>query len=184
VSREAVEGCVEWGVRERPPAKGTRHFSFMDPSGSSSMVTTTRKNDAYLDDDICEDGESVRVPMMICDASGHRPGRPLLSDEMRKRRRAIRDEYVAALQAAWKSPAHGANQNINESGHLKVTRNNVARAADADEDPSARASAVEKQLERWQGRDFSELAREVEARRRAVHAGFAERLSNAWRGGK
>jgi hypothetical protein len=36
ISREAVEACVEHGVRERPPQFGRHHyFSFTDPSGGS-----------------------------------------------------------------------------------------------------------------------------------------------------
>jgi hypothetical protein len=159
----------------------------------------------YLDDngevrEIVEDGESIRCPAYLMDATQlatvhkfasfavdpdhHRPHYARVSDQERERRATMRAQYLADLQAAWKLPAHGANQNIQEPGHLKITRSNVARAAATDEDPSARASAVEKQLERWQGRDLSELARDVEARRRATHAEFAERLSNAWRGGK
>jgi hypothetical protein len=36
VTREAVEACVEVGLRERPPAKGVYYSSFTDPSGGSS----------------------------------------------------------------------------------------------------------------------------------------------------
>jgi hypothetical protein len=36
VAREAVEACVEVGLRERPPAKGVYYSSFTDPSGGSS----------------------------------------------------------------------------------------------------------------------------------------------------
>jgi hypothetical protein len=48
VDREQVEACVERGVRERPPAKGTRYFSFTDPSGGSSdsMVCAVAHMDA------------------------------------------------------------------------------------------------------------------------------------------
>ncbi len=36
VTREAVEACVEIGVRERPPQKEHRYWAFVDPSGGSS----------------------------------------------------------------------------------------------------------------------------------------------------
>jgi hypothetical protein len=35
VSREAVEACVDFGVRERPPIQGIRYVGFVDPSGGS-----------------------------------------------------------------------------------------------------------------------------------------------------
>jgi hypothetical protein len=40
VTREAVEACVENGVRERPPQKDYRYFGFVDPSGGSSDSMT------------------------------------------------------------------------------------------------------------------------------------------------
>jgi hypothetical protein len=41
ISREAVEACVEQGIRERAPTSGVRYLSFTDSSGGSgdSMVT-------------------------------------------------------------------------------------------------------------------------------------------------
>ena len=58
IAREAVEACVEAGMRERPPAKGVRYFSFTDPSGGS--------------------GDS-----MVC-AVGHTDGDVLLADAIRE----------------------------------------------------------------------------------------------------
>jgi len=40
VTREAVEACVENGVRERPPQKDYRYFGFVDPSGGSADSMT------------------------------------------------------------------------------------------------------------------------------------------------
>lgn len=40
ITREAVEGCVEKGVRERPPSRDYRYFGFVDPSGGSSDSMT------------------------------------------------------------------------------------------------------------------------------------------------
>jgi hypothetical protein len=50
IDREQVLGCVELGVRERPPAKGTAYISFTDPSGGSndSMVCAV----GHLDSDL------------------------------------------------------------------------------------------------------------------------------------
>lgn len=40
ISHEAVMACVESGVRERPPQRGRRYFSFTDPSGGSNDSMT------------------------------------------------------------------------------------------------------------------------------------------------
>lgn len=40
LSREAVEGCVDVGVLERPPVKGVTYWGFVDPSGGSSDSMT------------------------------------------------------------------------------------------------------------------------------------------------
>ena len=40
VSREAVEACVEPGVRERPPVPGLRYSAFCDPSGGRNDSMT------------------------------------------------------------------------------------------------------------------------------------------------
>jgi hypothetical protein len=40
VSREAVEACVAFGVRERPPVPGISYSAFVDPSGGSADSMT------------------------------------------------------------------------------------------------------------------------------------------------
>src|SRR5262249_45725122 len=40
VSREAVEGCVSVGRRERPPMQSVRYYAFIDPSGGSADSMT------------------------------------------------------------------------------------------------------------------------------------------------
>jgi hypothetical protein len=40
LTREAVEACVSWDVRERPPTERTRYFAFVDPSGGSADSMT------------------------------------------------------------------------------------------------------------------------------------------------
>lgn len=40
VTREAVEACVDIGVRERPPLKEHRYFCFVDPSGGAADSMT------------------------------------------------------------------------------------------------------------------------------------------------
>jgi hypothetical protein len=40
VSREAVEACISFEVRERAPMKGMRYFGFVDPSGGSADSMT------------------------------------------------------------------------------------------------------------------------------------------------
>jgi hypothetical protein len=36
ISREAVEACISYDTRERPPMERTRHYAFVDPSGGSA----------------------------------------------------------------------------------------------------------------------------------------------------
>jgi hypothetical protein len=40
ITREAVEACIEPGVRERPPQSGQRYEGFVDPSGGRSDAMT------------------------------------------------------------------------------------------------------------------------------------------------
>jgi hypothetical protein len=40
LTREAVEACISWDVRERPPTERTRYFAFVDPSGGSADSMT------------------------------------------------------------------------------------------------------------------------------------------------
>jgi hypothetical protein len=40
IAREAVEACIEWGVRERPPLPNIAYRAFVDPSGGRSDSMT------------------------------------------------------------------------------------------------------------------------------------------------
>jgi hypothetical protein len=40
ITREAVEACIAYDVRERPPMERTRYFAFVDPSGGSADSMT------------------------------------------------------------------------------------------------------------------------------------------------
>ena len=40
ISREAVEACIEPGVRERKPLADVRYSAFVDPSGGSNDAMT------------------------------------------------------------------------------------------------------------------------------------------------
>jgi hypothetical protein len=90
-------------------------------------------------------------------------GSTLPDDDPMRRRTAAYNEMVRRICDAWKTQPRDPDDDL-----------------DAD-DPSEPANAVEQQLERWQGRDPDDLARAVEARRRATHAEFSQRVSNAWR---
>jgi hypothetical protein len=141
----------------------------------------------YLDDDddafdangVCRDGRGVRVSTMIMDSRrfaqltdddvrDHQPhfGRP--SDAVLDARKQARDAYVRRTCEAWRT-----------AGRVQSKQD----ADPSEPDPNA-ANAAERELETWQGRDPAELARDVERRRRAVHAEFCNTLSNAWRGGR
>jgi hypothetical protein len=44
---------------------------------------TKKRDGKYINDFVVEDGDSVRVPLMICDSlAGYRPGFAQLTDEM------------------------------------------------------------------------------------------------------
>jgi hypothetical protein len=60
------------------------------------------------DDDEVKDGETIRVPIYLCDATQHRPRYGELSDEQRKVRQTTRDAYVRDLANAWRSPRDAA----------------------------------------------------------------------------
>jgi hypothetical protein len=128
----------------------------------------------YLDgdgeDEIVADGESVVCPLYLCDATqaamiakygvfdarDHQPhfGHP--SDAVLDARKQARDAYVRRTCEAWRTAARVQSKQDADPG---------------EHDPNA-ANPVERELETWQGRDPAELARDVEARRRAVYAEF------------
>jgi hypothetical protein len=70
VSREAVEACVAFGVRERPPAPDEYYSAFVDPSGGSAEAMTL--------------------------AIGHRQGEMVVIDCLRERRPPFSPDDVAA----------------------------------------------------------------------------------------
>ena len=92
---------------------------------------------------------------------------------------AAYDEMVKRATNAWRRPARDFAEP--DMGTRPEELELMRRPSEPD--PNA-ANAVERELETWQGRDPAELARDVEARRRAVHAEFCNTLSNAWRGGR
>jgi hypothetical protein len=101
-------------------------------------------------------------------------------------RDAARDAYFQMVkrgESAWRTPHKDAAQPDTGSTPQEWQRHLAGpRPGTNGEklDPNA-ASRVQAQQESWQGRDLAELARDVEARRRAAHAEFSQRLSNAWR---
>jgi hypothetical protein len=58
VSREAVEACIAYDVRERAPMSSLRYYGFVDPSGGSadsfSMAIGHRENDVVIIDALRE----------------------------------------------------------------------------------------------------------------------------------
>jgi hypothetical protein len=118
--------------------------------------------------------------------NNNRATRDADADPMRKRTEA-RDAYVRNLTTAWRRTPHKDAAQPDSGSTLAEwqahARGPLPGQSGEKLDPNA-AGAIERQLERWRGRDLSELAAEAEAMRRKNHAEFAERLSNAWRGGK
>jgi hypothetical protein len=68
VSREAVEACIEVGLRERAPASNVRYSAFVDPSGGSADSMTL--------------------------AIGHKEGNGVILDAVRERRPPFSPEDV------------------------------------------------------------------------------------------
>jgi hypothetical protein len=70
LTREAVENCITFGVRERPPCSAVRFYGFCDPSGGSADSMTL--------------------------AIGHRDGDVVVVDALRERRPPFSPEDVVA----------------------------------------------------------------------------------------
>jgi hypothetical protein len=140
------------------------------------LVTETKKmRDAHDDDEIVKDGESVRVPVYLMDATqrrfaafdadAHRPHHAELTDEVRKLRAKTRAEYLAGLRDAWRTPHRDAAEPDSSSPpevmrrHLEPdnahARRNAAWAAYKDQLGRAwrtdlrRADVVEREREKW-----------------------------------
>jgi hypothetical protein len=133
-----------------------------------------RRRDVDDDDDVVRDGESVRVPLHLCDrvqravvfdGDAHRPHHAELTDEVRKLRAETRREYLANLQDAWRTPHRDAAEPDSSSPpvmrrHLEPdnaqARRDAAWASYRDRlsqawcDPRS-ATAIERQGERWRG---------------------------------
>jgi hypothetical protein len=63
------------------------------------MEMTIFLRDRYVDPDICQDGETVRRPLLLMDG---RPGFARPSDEQITARRAARDEMISRTTEAWR----------------------------------------------------------------------------------
>jgi hypothetical protein len=69
-----------------------------------------RKRDAYLDDEIARDGETIRTPLFLKDGRDHQPHFLRVTDEgVRDARREARDarqEWIRDLSSAWRRRPH------------------------------------------------------------------------------
>jgi hypothetical protein len=123
------------------------------------------------DDDVVQDGESIRVPVYLMDATqravateglrlhdglgnpaGHKRGYVFGGNaEQRQRAADAYDERTTRLQEAWRSPAGAAERN-------------------------------EAQLEAWRRPGARPgLSQDAAADRAAAHAAYVQRIQNAWR---
>ena len=136
--------------------------------------------DAYLDDDdyVVRDGEHVRVPLYLCDATqravfdayAHQPGFVSVSDaKVRDAQRMARDArqtWIRGLQDAWRTPHKDASEpDAAEAflkSHLRTEPDDNARArrdrqyaeycdriANAWRTNPQAANAVERQRRQW-----------------------------------
>jgi hypothetical protein len=153
-----------------------------------------KKTDVYLDDDddldvldrydVVPDGFALRTRLNAMD------GRPIT--ELRPARSRPTD-----LRNHAPGYRYGTDEKSPTVGNLDAARD-AARSARAqwvrdmtsawkrmpgrDAEPDAPAEAVETQLEVWLGKNVTPA--DVERRRRAQHAKFAQDLSSAWKGGR
>jgi hypothetical protein len=145
--------------------------------------------------DVLEDGESVRVPLMLCDsrqfdATGHRPGFAPITDAVQQQRQQTRDRYISELTNSWRVPA----QRPMTTEDAKKPK--FGSFADANQRRSAAYDAYVKRIgEAWrmQPRDQepdddlmqrhlrTEPDDDAQARRNAAWAQYRDRLSNAWK---
>jgi hypothetical protein len=138
------------------------------------------------DDDILKDGESVRVPMMLCDATQrdvararrlplidahrHRPGvRTAPRTDAARLRDAAFADMERSLGRAWMRDVHPAYLQAHVSG-LNSAAADLQGKLDQDE-----ADRVEKALERSRAEDAAPP--DPEAEREA----YKVELSNAWK---
>jgi hypothetical protein len=62
ITREAVEACVEPGVRERPPVPGVRYAAFVDPSGGRADSMTLAVGHRELDCGVVDCLREIKPP--------------------------------------------------------------------------------------------------------------------------
>jgi hypothetical protein len=160
------------------------------------VIMQTNEDAYLDDDDMVPDGGSVKVPIYLMDgvqrsiaANSHGQ----LSDELLQLRARTRAAYDQQLTNAWRSPPAGSSKQANNGNTVKPfidadpQRRRMAaydqmcrtmseawrpklRDQEPDDDPDEpdpnAANEVQRQQEIWQGRDPSDIARDVERRRR------------------
>jgi hypothetical protein len=129
-----------------------------------------RQRDAYVDDDVVRDGESLKVPLYMMDSvqravatdglrlhdgmgnpAGHKRGYVFGGNaEQRQRAADAYDEWTRRLQNAWRTPGAAAERN---EAQLKAWRRPGARPGlrqDAAHDrAAARAEYVQRTQNAW-----------------------------------
>jgi hypothetical protein len=94
--------------------------------------------------------------------------------------RSAYDQMCQRLTDAWRTPVRDAPEPDLGSRPEELRR---PRSESDPADPSA-ARTHKREVEAWKGRDPAELARDLEAKRSAIHAQVRNNLENAWRGGR
>jgi hypothetical protein len=116
----------------------------------------TVRSDAYDDDEVVRDGESVRVPVFLMDgvqrrfafdARDHQPGYRVSDDatvrDAQKAARHARDRWVQSLGDAWKRPgrAPGLNEPDADASQPMMRRQSFGDASPDDNGASMREAA-------------------------------------------
>ena len=171
-----------------------------------------RKRDLYIDDDeVCEDGQSLRVPLLLCDTARfeprplswlsdlsaadldrHRPGYRLSDGEASKstnmadldaaRAQAARERWIADMCSAWKRPP------THDAGEPNATEQLLARHLRGPDDDGAPdpgdIRAVERRRLTERGAEAQRERDRIQRERDRIWEDYRRRISSAWQTGQ
>ena len=167
-----------------------------------------RKRDAYLglddDDEVVEDGQGVRVPLLLCDTVRFETSRPLnrlsdldaadlsrhqpgyrLSDGEASKSRNLHDldaRWIADMCSAWKRPP------THDAGEPNATEQLLARHLRGPDDDGAPdpgdIRAVERRRLTERGAEAQRERDRIQRERDRIWEDYRRRISSAWQTGQ
>jgi hypothetical protein len=154
-----------------------------------------KKRDAYAfgDDPVIEDGHSVRVPVMICDTAGHRPGyaNADLNWKQLADLRRVTEARLQTLDAKRRRPPDDDDDDDKEIASLEdvrrpsiEARNAYVRSlSDAWRYPAPVQLTAGKPFPSRDGKNAADPDPEdsPQAKRDAAYAEYSASISNAWK---